>query len=190
MLLSCSIWWPSGLSSHLLLLHGIYKLLKSVSHELQVFETRQFTLFYPCIYGEEACLINFLWLYQSIDPILLPLLQRLDHLSLMQKVLLIFAEVLGANVFNLAQLLVILLLEGLSVSLRLCRGVIDEGTHPFYFLHQLLLELVAGLEDLILYITFVRLQRILDRSRSIEIVLVYALNFRVDLFSQQICIIC
>ena len=176
MLLSCSIWWPSGLSSHLLLLHGIYKLLKSVSHELQVFETRQFTLLYPCIYGEEACLINFLWLYQSIDPILLPLLQRLDHLSLMQKVLLIFAEVLGANVFNLAQLLVILLLEVFSMSLRLYRRVIDEGTHLFYLLRQLLFKLVAGFKNLICYRTLICFQPVLDRSRSFHKVIINFFN--------------
>ena len=93
---------PGGLLTHLLLLNCIYELLKCVPHELQVFESGKLAFLNASIDREEARLIHLLRLDQSIDPVFLPRLQRPHHLSLMEQMLLILTEVLGANVFNLA----------------------------------------------------------------------------------------
>ena len=95
----------SSLPRHLLLLHRINKLLEGVSHELQVLQPRKLALFNARVDGEETRLVHLLGFNQSIDPVLLPLLKRLDHLRLMQQVFLIFAEILGADVFNLSKFL-------------------------------------------------------------------------------------
>lgn len=57
---------------HATLLYGEDKLLESVSHELQIFQTHELTFFDSSIDREEARLINFLRLDQSVDPVLLP----------------------------------------------------------------------------------------------------------------------
>ena len=62
-------------------------------------------------------MIDFLRFDQGVDPSLLALLQGFHHFCLVQKMLLILAKVLRANVFDLAELFVILLLEGLAMSL-------------------------------------------------------------------------
>ena len=63
-----------GLSAHLLLLNRINELLKRVSHELQVLESGELSFLNASVYREEARLIHFLWLDQSVDPVLLPCL--------------------------------------------------------------------------------------------------------------------
>ena len=118
---------PGGLLTHLLLLNCIYELLKCVPHELQVFESGELAFLNASVDREEARLIHLLRLDQSIDPVFLPRLQRPNHLSLMEQMLLILTEVLGANVFNLAQLLVVFLLEPLSIFLHFLRSLHHKG---------------------------------------------------------------
>ena len=55
-------------------------------------------------------MVDLLGFDQSIDPVLLPLFECLDHFRLMQQVLLILAEILGTDVFDLSKFLVILAL--------------------------------------------------------------------------------
>ena len=62
-------------------------------------------------------MIDFLRFDQGVDPGLLAFFKSSNHFRLVQKMLLVLAKVLGANVFDLAELFVILLLEGFTMSL-------------------------------------------------------------------------
>lgn len=112
-------------SSHLLLFNRIDELLEGVSHELQVFEPGELTFFNARVDREESSLVDFLRLDECLDPAFLACLERLDQLSLMQQVFLVLAKVLSAHVLDLAQLLVVLVLEGLSVRLGSLGDVVN-----------------------------------------------------------------
>ena len=103
-----------------MLLHGINKLLEGVSDKLEVLQSRELTLLDACVHREEPCLVDLLRLNQSVDPMLLSLLESFDHLSLVKQVFLVLAEVLCTDIFDLAKLLVVNLLECVSVGLGLC----------------------------------------------------------------------
>ena len=75
------------------------------------------------------------------------------------------------------------------MSLRLYRRVIDEGTHLFYLLRQLLLKLVAGFKDLICNRTLICFQPVLDRSRSFHKVIINFFNPLFQFTSQLDCIV-
>ena len=81
-------------------------------------------------------MVDFLRLDESVHPVFLSLLECFDHLSLVQQVFLILAEVLRANILDLAQLVVVLFLQGLSMNLRLRCRIVHEGAHAFYLLIQ------------------------------------------------------
>ena len=154
---------PRCLATHLLLLNCIYEFLKRVSHELQVFKTSELSFLNAGVDRKEASLIYFLRLYQSVHPVFLPRLQRSDHLSLMEQVFLILTEVLSTYVFNLAQLLVVFLLESLSIFLHLLRGLHDKS---FQFLDvggERFFELIGRFCNLAFHVRFVHLDHLFQR---------------------------
>ena len=180
-----SLWRSCCLPRHLLLLHSINELLKGVSHELQVLQPRKLTLFNARVDGEETRLVHLLWFYQSIDPVLLPLFKRLDHLRLMQQVFLIFAEILGADVFNLSKFLVILALQSLSVIFRVFSCLIDICPHLLKLSLKHLLESFASVLDIFLHVTLVFLDSIIDRTELVQIELVIFVEPALNLLFQS-----
>ena len=175
----------SCLPRHLLLLHRINELLEGVSHELQVLQPRKLALFNARVDGEETRLVHLLGFDQSIDPVLLPLFKRLDHLRLMQQVFLIFAEILGTDVFNLSKLLVVLALQFLSVILRVFRCLIDICPHLLKLSLEHLLESFASVLDIFLHVTLVLLDSIIDRTELVEIELVIFIEPALNLLFQS-----
>ena len=149
-----------GLSAHLLLLNRINELLKRVSHELQVLESGELSFLYASIYREEARLIHFLWLDQSVDPVLLPCLKRLHHFCLVEQVLLILTEVLCADVFDLTQLLVVFFLQALSIFLDLLRRLHHEGFQFLNVRSESFFELLSRFRDLAFHVRFVQLNHL------------------------------
>ena len=78
--------------------------------ELIVFCASCFRLLDPRIDREKSGLIELLGFHECSDPVFLSLLEILDYVLLIHQVLFIFTEVLGANIFNLVKLLIVLAL--------------------------------------------------------------------------------
>ena len=174
---------PGSLPTHLLLLNCIYELLECVSHELQVLESSELSFLNACVDRKEACLIYFLRLNQSIDPVLLPSLQRPHHLCLMEQMLLILTEVLSANILNLAQLLVVFFLQPLSIFLDLLRRLHHKGFQFFYVRGESFFELIGRFRDLAFDVRFVHLYHVFQRIDKIVDVLVIPVDLLFELFT-------
>ena len=93
---------------------------KQVLVELIIFRPQSLMVSHRTVNAENAGLIDFLGLYDRCDPVLLPLLELSTRILRQQQLLLILAEVLGADILNLVQFLVVFHLEGFAMR---CRSV-------------------------------------------------------------------
>ena len=166
-----------------MLLHRVDQLLKRVPHELQVLQPCQLALLDPCIDREQPRLIDLLRLDQRIHPVLLPLLQRLHHLSLVQEVLLVLAEVLGTHILDLSKLLIVNLLEGVAVGLCLRRHFGHLDRLFINALHELLLEGVRRLVHRVHHISLVRFDHRLGQSYLVGLEFVISVDLLLQLFT-------
>ena len=124
----------------LVLLNRKNQLLYDIFEELVVFSPCLLGLFDSRINGEEPCLIQLLRLYQGRNPVFLSFLQILDDLLLVDQVFLILAEVLRANIFDLIEFFIILLLQVLSVRVRSRGGLCHESLHILAFVQYVILQ--------------------------------------------------
>jgi len=99
----------------LVLLHREDQLFKKVLEELLVLAAGEFTLAHPRVQREQARLVELLGLEKSVDPLLLALLHHFDLVLLLDEAPLVLFEVAGANILNLVELLVILILQSFAV---------------------------------------------------------------------------
>lgn len=165
-----------SLRGHLVLLNGVDHLLDCVSHELQVLKPLQLTLFDPCVDREESRLVDLLRLDQGFNPAILPLFERLNHFFLVKQMLFVLGEVLCAYVLNLTQLLIILLLEGLSVGLGCRSDIVHERLQCLNLLLQLRLERLIRLVDLRLHIGPIRSDNVFYCSHLIQVEFVHVID--------------
>ena len=103
----------------------------------------------------------------------------------MQQVLLILAEILGTDVFNLSKFLVILALQFLSMILRIFRCLIDIRSHLLKLLLEHFLEIFASFLDHIFHVTLVFLDSSIDRIELLEIELVIFIEPALNLLFQS-----
>ena len=96
-------------------------------------------------------------LNQFVHPAFLTLFEGLDHLSLVQQVFLILAEVLSAYVFDFLQLLVIFVLHLLTMSRRSSVNTPNVVLQVVNLLEELFLENLVGHVDLLFHIALVTL---------------------------------
>jgi hypothetical protein len=61
----------------------------------------KFAFLQPSVDTEKSGLVDLLWFDESVDPVFLPFLQCLYNVLLIEQVLFVFGEILGAYVFNL-----------------------------------------------------------------------------------------
>ena len=103
----------------------------------------------------------------------------------MQQVFLIFAEILGTDVFNLSKLLVVFALQFLSVIFRVFRCLIDICSHLLKLSLEHLLESFASVLDIFFHVTLVFLDSIIDRTELVEIELVIFIEPALNLLFQS-----
>ena len=99
----------------LVLLHREDQLFKEVLEELLVLSAGEFTLANPRVQREQARLVELLGLEKRVDPLLLALHHHFDLVLLLDEAPLVLFEVAGANILNLVELLVILVLQSFAV---------------------------------------------------------------------------
>ena len=86
---------------YLLLLDGINELFDSLFQKVDILYFHSLVFFYPCFHSEESGLVELLWFDDHFDPLILLLLQICNDSLVIDQMLLVFGEILGANVFDL-----------------------------------------------------------------------------------------
>jgi len=84
-----------------MLFQGKDKLFHHIFEELIVVSSGSFRLFNPSINREQSCLVEFLRLHQSSDPVFLPLLEILNDFLLVHQMFFVFTKVLSTNILDL-----------------------------------------------------------------------------------------
>ena len=106
-----------------MLLEGKNKFFYGVLLELVIFGSDLFIFIQATVNAKETGLVDFLGLDDGVDPVLLSFLETLDELLLLHQVLLILAEIVGADILNLFHLLVVPLLQAFAMRAALgCNG--------------------------------------------------------------------
>ena len=120
-------------------------------------------------------------LNQFVHPAFLTLLKGLDHLSLVQQVFLILAEVLSAYVFDFLQLFVIFVLHLLTMSRRGSINTPNVVLQVVNLLEELFLEDLVGHVDLLFHIALVTLQHLVNLFDLFDSPLMIKLSLLVEL---------
>jgi hypothetical protein len=129
--------WSLGLHARdLRLLNSIDELLDCLLEEVDLSHLHLLILTNPGLHGIQPCLVEFLWLNEHLHPLFLLPLQVLDDGLMINEMLLIFGEILSANILDFLQFLVILLINISIVRVYLFCG----GDHIiFQFINLLIL---------------------------------------------------
>jgi hypothetical protein len=96
--------------------------------------------FDPCLDCIEPGLVEFLRLYDFLNPVFLPLLERLYDVLLIHKMLFVLAKVLSADVLDLVQFPVVFVRQVQALGLGLACDVLYVLGQFVVFLRHLLFD--------------------------------------------------